>query len=87
MFWVKDTGIGMAPEDLQNLFALFGKGTSSKNKCKNEKGTGLGLAIAKQLVEWMGGKVDVESEVDKGTIISFYVLEIDTPNACMVNFS
>jgi signal transduction histidine kinase len=79
-FWIKDTGVGMEPEECQNLFSLFCKGTSAKSKSKNAKGTGLGLAISKQLIEWMGGQVELESEIDKGTIISFYILEKEAHN-------
>ena len=60
---VIDNGIGINNDDLPQLFELFYQ--SSKHKGKN--GNGIGLTITKQLVEIMGGKIDVESEPGKGT--------------------
>lgn len=62
---IADTGIGMSEEDRKKLFAKF-------YRIKNEQtekitGTGLGLWITKQLVEKMGGQIEVESEVGKGS--------------------
>lgn len=57
---VQDTGTGIAPEDLKSIFEpMFTKGKSG--------GTGLGLAIVKELVEVNRGRVEVESEVGRGT--------------------
>ncbi len=68
-FFVADTGIGIAESEFQNIFNPFKKIEDIKTKLYS--GTGLGLAICKSLVEQMGGKIWVESEVGKGSIFSF----------------
>jgi len=66
---VTDSGIGM-PEELKNN--LFDAGATSTRKGTNdEKGTGLGLLICQEFVNKNGGKIEVESAVDKGTTIKF----------------
>jgi len=60
---VIDNGIGISKEDLPHLFELFYQ--TNKNKVK--EGNGIGLTITKQLVEVLGGKIDVESQPGKGT--------------------
>lgn len=60
---VIDNGIGISKDDLPHLFELF----YQTNKHKNKEGNGIGLTITKQLVEVSGGKIDVESELGKGT--------------------
>lgn len=62
---VQDSGIGIAKEDIPKLFDKFTQ--FGRKNGPGEKGTGLGLAIAKKLVEMHGGKIEVESKVDKGT--------------------
>jgi signal transduction histidine kinase len=66
---VADTGIGIEAEDLPKLFRMDIRykvlGT------QNEQGTGLGLLICKALVETHGGQIWVESQVDKGTTVTF----------------
>ncbi|MCL2350846.1 MAG: ATP-binding protein, partial [Defluviitaleaceae bacterium] len=62
---VRDTGIGMKPEDLEVLFAEFTQFDMDKNK--DVEGTGLGLAITQSLVELMGGRITVTSEYGKGS--------------------
>lgn len=79
-FSVKDTGIGLSTEDKENLFQAFSQadGTISRKY----GGTGLGLVISKRLVELMGGKISVESEVNKGSIFSFVItLEFGSTSA------
>lgn len=68
IFSVTDTGIGIAPEDLDRLFKSFSQIETSFTK--NFGGTGLGLAICKNIVETMGGKISVESH--KGFGSTFY---------------
>jgi signal transduction histidine kinase len=62
---VKDTGIGMKKEDISKLFKVFSQVDSSNTR--NYGGSGLGLYICKVIIDLMGGKISVESELDKGT--------------------
>jgi len=71
LFIVRDTGIGITPEDAEKLFRPFTQGDSSKTK--NFSGTGLGLAISKRLVQLMGGRIWIESEIGKGSAFHFTI--------------
>lgn len=62
---VVDTGIGISKEGLKKLFIDFGK--LEENQTRNRQGTGLGLSICKQIIEQMGGSVEVKSELGQGT--------------------
>ena len=63
---VEDDGYGMTPEYLETIFDAF---TRAENSTTNKvQGTGLGMAITKNIVELMGGTIDVTSEVDHGTL-------------------
>lgn len=66
---VSDTGVGIAPEDLPRVFDRFWRSESSRRQ--NACGTGIGLAITKHLVEVQGGQINVESELNKGTVFRF----------------
>lgn len=55
----------MSEEGQKNLFINFGK--LSENAQMNKQGTGLGLSICKQIIEQMGGSVNVKSKIGKGT--------------------
>jgi CheY-like chemotaxis protein len=69
VFYVKDTGIGIAPEKQDVIFERFGQ--IEDEKSNERKGTGLGLSISKKLSELLGGSLSVVSEVDKGSV--FYL--------------
>jgi CheY-like chemotaxis protein len=62
---VKDTGIGLAPEQLAQLFQPFNR---LGQESSAEEGTGIGLVVTKQLVELMGGIIGVESSVGAGSV-------------------
>ncbi|MDR1869434.1 MAG: response regulator [Treponema sp.] len=68
---VKDSGIGISPEQQQRLFTIFEQAESSISR--KFGGTGLGLAISKQIVQMMNGKIWVESELNKGSTFEFTV--------------
>lgn len=64
-FKVKDSGIGMSKEYLQHMFEPFSRETTDAGTIY--QGTGLGMAIVKELIELMGGNIEVESELGIGT--------------------
>jgi PAS domain S-box-containing protein len=68
-FVVKDTGIGISPEDQQRLFRPFSQVTGGVERL-GAGGTGLGLVIARQLAHLMGGAVSLQSEPGKGTTVT-----------------
>ncbi|MCR5735225.1 MAG: response regulator [Lachnospiraceae bacterium] len=68
---VKDTGIGVKPEDLENLFTAYERLDEVRNA--SIQGTGLGLNISRQFAELLGGKLWCESEYGKG---SEFILEV-----------
>lgn len=68
---VKDTGVGIPSDQIENIFGRFNRVQENKRKVPESKGTGLGLAIVKSIVESHHGTIHVESTVDKGTDVSF----------------
>jgi signal transduction histidine kinase len=75
VFSVKDTGVGIAPEDQQAIFEEFKQ--VGKDYERKAEGTGLGLTLTKRLVELHGGRIQVESAVGKGSKFTF-TLPIET---------
>ena len=70
IFWVKDTGLGIAEEDQEVIFDKF---RQAKEGINGKSGAGLGLSVAKELVELHGGRIWVESELGKGSTFSFSI--------------
>ncbi|UOQ96430.1 PAS domain-containing protein [Hymenobacter sp. 5317J-9] len=71
-FWVQDTGIGIAPDQQAHIFEAFAQ--ASAETSLRFGGTGLGLAISRQLVEQMGGSLQLYSEPGLGTTFSFQLV-------------
>ncbi len=69
--WVRDSGIGISPEDQTKIFQKFFR--SEDPKTREAPGTGLGLNITRSLVEMQGGRIWFESEFRKGTTFHFTV--------------
>ncbi|MGB3650410.1 MAG: CheR family methyltransferase, partial [Rivularia sp. (in: cyanobacteria)] len=70
-FQIEDTGTGIAPKELDRIFDAF---VQSKPTYQAEDGTGLGLAICKRFVSLMGGDIEIESSLEKGTTVQFHIL-------------
>ncbi|MCR5688465.1 MAG: response regulator [Lachnospiraceae bacterium] len=68
-FVIGDTGIGMKEEDMDRLFSPFSRIEEKRNR--SIEGTGLGMSIVRQLLELMGGKLDVKSVYGEGSTFSF----------------
>ena len=75
-YTVSDSGIGMSPEFMENMYQPFSRQTDSR--VNSIQGTGLGLAITKQMVDLMGGVIDCQSEQGKGTT---FTVTLDLPVA------
>jgi len=68
LFGVRDNGVGIAPDDLAEVFESFGQGRH--DAVTHDKGTGLGLSIVRGLAEAHGGRAEIESAVGKGTCVT-----------------
>lgn len=71
---ISDNGVGMDEETKNNLFVLNKQ--NSKYGTENEKGTGLGLILCKEFIERHGGRLNVESELGKGSTFTFEIPKI-----------
>ncbi|MBE9187566.1 response regulator [Microcoleus sp. LEGE 07076] len=69
-FEIEDTGVGISPEEVGNVFQAFVQTASGQ---KAQKGTGLGLTISRQFVRLMGGEIVVESQLEIGTTFKFEI--------------
>jgi PAS domain S-box-containing protein len=78
---VVDTGYGMSPEDLGRLFSRFFR--SGRPEIRKERGTGLGLALSRRMVERIGGRIDVQSELGRGSTFTLRLpmtpVPVETP--------
>ena len=72
---VRDSGEGLQPEKLTQLFQPFSLG----QEAGAEQGTGIGLVVSKRLVEWMGGVIGVESELGRGSVFWIELQRAHTP--------
>ncbi len=77
-FEVHDTGIGIAPDKIENIFSIFTQADTSTTR--KFGGSGLGLAIVQRLVALMGGRVWAESELGKGSTF-FFTVDLRVPEA------
>ena len=68
LFSIEDTGVGIGEEELPSIFDTF---TQAQAGRQSREGTGLGLTISKTYVELMGGKLDIQSEMNHGTKVAF----------------
>ncbi len=79
---IKDTGAGLPPEKLAQLFQPFNR---LGQEAKGEEGTGIGLVVAKQLIELMGGIIGVESTVGVGSVFWFELMTAAEPQLAIVS--
>jgi CheY-like chemotaxis protein len=75
-FFVKDSGIGLSPDEQNIIFDRFTKIENSKTKLY--RGAGLGLAICKNIVNLLGGEIKVKSNLKKGSTFSFTIPFIES---------
>ncbi|GGA01622.1 hypothetical protein CYANOKiyG1_13570 [Okeania sp. KiyG1] len=76
IFEVRDTGAGIAENEMSKLFEAFAQTETGKN---SQEGTGLGLPISRKFVQLMGGDITVKSKVGIGTTFRFYI-QVDIVN-------
>ncbi|MCF6367043.1 MAG: PAS domain-containing sensor histidine kinase [Bacteroidales bacterium] len=70
-FWIKDDGVGISKENIDKI--LNSKEFFSTYGTNKEKGTGLGIILTKEFVERHNGKIEIDSSVDNGTVISIFL--------------
>ncbi|MGE0085058.1 MAG: CHASE4 domain-containing protein [Desulfococcaceae bacterium] len=69
-FEIEDSGYGLDPEDMENLFTPF---MQAKNRKSAQEGTGLGLVLSRRYVQMMGGDISARSIPGKGSVFRFYI--------------
>jgi CheY-like chemotaxis protein len=79
---VNDTGAGLPPEEMMQLFQPFNR---LGQEAGGQEGTGIGLVVAKQLIELMGGIIGVESTVGKGSVFWFELMAASEPALAVEN--
>ncbi|MCP4712059.1 MAG: response regulator, partial [Planctomycetes bacterium] len=82
-FNVADTGAGIAPEDMVDLFTAF---TQTEAGRQAQEGTGLGLPISRKFVQLMGGDITVTSDIGQGTVFSF-AIQVETVTESEIQLS
>jgi signal transduction histidine kinase len=70
IFFIKDNGVGIAPEDIEYIFQPF---TRADRQNLNRHGTGMGMTLVKKIVERHAGTIWLESKVDHGTTVNFSI--------------
>ena len=80
-FEIEDSGCGITPEDLPNIFNPFERGANTPANANAVAGTGLGLTIAKLLTDLLGGEINVRSQVGRGSTfqIRLFLPEVHSP--------
>ena len=81
IFSVTDNGNGIPKEDIPNLFNRFSQGTTKKRST----GTGLGLYLSRQIVEAHGGKIWLESKLNKGSEFTFLLTDVVNEERQVIN--
>ncbi|MGB5594613.1 MAG: PAS domain S-box protein, partial [Crocosphaera sp.] len=82
-FEIEDTGPGIAPEEVEQLFEAFGQTETGRN---SNEGTGLGLPISRKFVQLMGGEITVSSVLGQGSLFTFTInANIVTANSIKVD--
>jgi predicted ATPase/signal transduction histidine kinase/FixJ family two-component response regulator/tRNA A-37 threonylcarbamoyl transferase component Bud32 len=74
-FQIEDTGIGISPEQLEQIFQPFHRAAEPNHRIE---GTGLGLAISRQLIQLMGGRIGVKSTLSQGSV---FWLDLELPKS------
>jgi len=86
-FEVRDTGIGIASEQLEHIFTSFAQSDASTTR--RFGGTGLGLTISRDLIQLMGGELKVESRLGEGSVFHFAIAvdEVEAKNGQLLEYS